>query len=146
MHSSRALEAADSTRVLLESSFAPCTRRYLQPRRQSFGSGVYSREILNGLAATNPGAQFDWFYRSQRYAKALRLAVPGNVTRRFLADGWGNRSAALFHGLNQRLPRRRFRRQIATFHDLFVLTGDYSTPDFRARFAAQARQAAAEPT
>ena len=107
------------------------------------GVGVYSREILNGLAATNPGAQFDWFYRSQRYAKALRLAVPGNVTRRFLADGWGNRSAALFHGLNQRLPRRRFRRQIATFHDLFVLTGDYSTPDFRARFAAQARQAAA---
>ena len=32
---------------------------------------------------------------------------------------------------------------MATFHDLFVLTGEYSTPEFRARFAAQARDAAA---
>lgn len=31
---------------------------------------------------------------------------------------------------------------MATFHDLFVLTGEYSTRDFRARFAAQARAAA----
>ena len=50
--------------------------------------------------------------------------------------------SALFHGLNQRLPQRRFRRQAATFHDLFVLSGEYSTPEFRARFAAQARNAA----
>ena len=33
---------------------------------------------------------------------------------------------------------------MATFHDLFVLTGEYSTPEFRRRFAQQARQAAAE--
>ena len=32
---------------------------------------------------------------------------------------------------------------IATFHDLFVMTGEYSTPEFRARFTAQARDAAA---
>lgn len=31
---------------------------------------------------------------------------------------------------------------VSTFHDLFVITGDYSTPEFRKRFAAQARQAA----
>jgi glycosyltransferase involved in cell wall biosynthesis len=31
---------------------------------------------------------------------------------------------------------------VCTFHDLFVLTGDYSTPEFRARFAGQARIAA----
>ena len=31
---------------------------------------------------------------------------------------------------------------MATFHDLFVLTGEYSTPEFRARFAEQARHAA----
>ena len=55
----------------------------------------------------------------------------------------GSRSADLFHGLNQRLPQRRFGRQIATFHDLFVLSGEYSTPEFRRRFAAQAREAAA---
>jgi glycosyltransferase involved in cell wall biosynthesis len=35
------------------------------------------------------------------------------------------------------------RRAIATFHDLFVMTGAYSTPEFRARFTAQARDAAA---
>jgi glycosyltransferase involved in cell wall biosynthesis len=58
-------------------------------------------------------------------------------------DSWGNRRASLFHGLNQRLPSCGFKRQIATFHDLFVLSGNYSTAEFRERFAAQARQAAA---
>src|SRR6185312_14985663 len=52
------------------------------------------------------------------------------------------RGGALFHGLNQRLPDVRLRRSIATFHDLFVLTGEYSSAEFRARFAAQARDAA----
>jgi glycosyltransferase involved in cell wall biosynthesis len=32
---------------------------------------------------------------------------------------------------------------VATFHDLFVMTGEYSTSEFRARFTAQAREAAA---
>jgi glycosyltransferase involved in cell wall biosynthesis len=105
--------------------------------------GVYSREILNGLAAGSLAESWDWFYRSQRYWRARREPKPPRVTRRFLADGWGNRSAALFHGLNQRLPAKRFRLQVSTFHDLFVLTGNYSTPDFRERFAQQARSAAA---
>jgi glycosyltransferase involved in cell wall biosynthesis len=107
------------------------------------GVGVYSREILSGAAASGPGDKWEWYYRSQRYWRARRMEVPKNVTRRFLADGWGSRSADLFHGLNQRLPRRRFRRQIATFHDLFVMSGDYSTREFRERFTAQARDAAA---
>ena len=34
------------------------------------------------------------------------------------------------------------RRAVTTFHDLFVLTGEYSTEEFRARFAAQASDAA----
>jgi glycosyltransferase involved in cell wall biosynthesis len=106
------------------------------------GVGVYSREILNGLAAGSAGERWDWFYRSQRYFRARALPKPSNVTRRLLTDSWGNRSADLFHGLNQRLPRRRFRKQIATFHDLFVLSGDYSTAEFRQRFTAQAREAA----
>jgi len=107
------------------------------------GVGVYSREILNGLAASEPAARWDWFYRSQRYFRARGLRKPPNVTRRFLSDKWGNRAADLFHGLNQRLPEKRFRLQIATFHDLFVLSGDYSSKEFRERFAAQARAAAA---
>jgi len=105
--------------------------------------GVYSREILKGLAATQPSTAWEWFYRSQRFWRARGEPKPLNVRRRFLADSWGNRDAQLFHGLNQRLPSKRFRCQISTFHDLFVLTGDYSTMEFRARFAAQAREAAA---
>jgi glycosyltransferase involved in cell wall biosynthesis len=107
------------------------------------GVGVYSREILNGIAASDQADRWDWFYRSQRYFRARSLPKPPSVTRRFLADQWGNRAADLFHGLNQRLPKKRFRRQIATFHDLFVLSGDYSSAEFRERFAVQARDAAA---
>jgi glycosyltransferase involved in cell wall biosynthesis len=107
------------------------------------GVGVYSREILNGLAASEFAENWDWFYRSQRFFRARREPKPANVHRRFLSDNWGDRSADLFHGLNQRLPRRRFRRQVATFHDLFVLSAEYSSPDFRRRFEKQARDAAA---
>ena len=106
------------------------------------GVGVYSRELLYGLAASDSGCEWEWFFRSQRYWRSLRNPIPAGVTRRFLADSWGSRSATLFHGLNQRLPRRRFRQQIATFHDLFVLSGEYSTAEFRDRFAQQAREAA----
>lgn len=98
---------------------------------------------MNGLAASGFAEGWDWFYRSQRYWRAPRLSLPPNVRIRLLSDGRGDRSAGLFHGLNQRLPELRFRKQIATFHDLFVLSGDYSTRDFRDRFAAQAREAAA---
>jgi glycosyltransferase involved in cell wall biosynthesis len=106
------------------------------------GVGVYSREILRGAAELEPDWRWDWFYRSQRYWRARAESRPPGVNVKFLADSLGNRSASVFHGLNQRLPRRGFRRQIATFHDLFVLSGEYSTPEFRARFAAQARDAA----
>lgn len=107
------------------------------------GVGVYSREILNGLAATDFADRWDWFYRWHSYRLGVWTPKPRGVTSRLLADTWGNRAADLFHGLNQRLPKKRFRRQVATFHDLFVLTGNYSTPDFRARFAQQAKEAAA---
>jgi alpha-1,3-rhamnosyl/mannosyltransferase len=66
--------------------------------------------------------------------------LPRNSSRRLLWNNWP-RSADLFHGLNQRIDARH-QRSVATFHDLFVLSGNYSTPDFRARFAAQARTAA----
>jgi alpha-1,3-rhamnosyl/mannosyltransferase len=101
------------------------------------GVGVYSREILRGLAAAHPGQRFDFCYRPHRYRRAVDL--PANARRRLLL---GPQSVDLFHGLNQRLPRIWRGVAIATFHDLFVLTGNYSTPEFRARFAAQAREAA----
>jgi glycosyltransferase involved in cell wall biosynthesis len=107
------------------------------------GVGVYSRELLLALAAAHPDRKFQWHYRPHRFFKSFRENIPSNATRRLLLDGWGPRHA-LFHGLNQRLPKRRFRKQVATFHDLFVMTAEYSTAEFRARFTEQARRAAGE--
>ncbi len=106
------------------------------------GVGVYSREILYGVAKAHPEQRFRFCYRPHRYLKARHEALPSNCRRALLLDHLPPR-AALFHGLNQRLPARVRRPAVATFHDLFVLTGDYSTPEFRRRFAAQAREAAA---
>jgi len=107
------------------------------------GVGVYSREILSGLAQSQPETRFDFCYRPHRFREARRERVAANVHRRLLLEPLWPRGADLFHGLNQRLPRIPMRRAVATFHDLFVLTGDYSTAEFRTRFAAQARDAAA---
>ncbi len=107
------------------------------------GVGLYSHEILYGLAAAQPETRFEFCYRTHRYLRARRLERPANVRLRLLAEPLGPRSADLFHGLNQRLPRISLRRSVATFHDLFVMTGEYSTPEFRARFTEQARDAAA---
>jgi len=104
--------------------------------------GLYSREILMGMAAAHPEMRFDFCYRPHRYLRSRSVQVPPNARRRLLAEPLGPRSAVLFHGLNQRLPHVPMRRAIATFHDLFVMTGEYSTPEFRARFTAQARDAA----
>ena len=106
------------------------------------GVGLYSHEILMGLAGAHPEVRFDFCYRPHRYLRAWRAALPPNARRRVLAEPLGPRGADLFHGLNQRLPGIPMRRAIATFHDLFVMTGEYSTPEFRARFTAQARDAA----
>jgi glycosyltransferase involved in cell wall biosynthesis len=106
------------------------------------GVGLYSREILLGMAASHPETRFDYCYRPHRYLRAWGGALPPNARRRLLAEPLGPRSADVFHGLNQRLPRLALRRAAATFHDLFVMTGEYSTPEFRARFTAQARDAA----
>lgn len=107
------------------------------------GVGLYSREILLGLAAAHPETRFEFSYRPHRFFRSRSLPLPSNVRRRLLAEPLGPRSAALFHGLNQRLPRIPLRRAVVTFHDLFVIAGEYSTPEFRARFAGQAREAAA---
>ena len=50
--------------------------------------------------------------------------------------------ADVFHALNQRVDQREAPRVVSTFHDLFVISGEYSTPEFRKRFAQQARRAA----
>ena len=108
--------------------------------RNLSGVGVYSRKILNGLALAHPDASFLYCYRPHRLLPSFRDTIPRNATRSLLWKNWPRR-ADLLHGLNQRIDAR-YRRTVATFHDLFVLSGDYSTPDFRTRFAGQARAAA----
>ena len=105
------------------------------------GVGLYSREILLGLALAHPEERFWYCFRPHRRFRAFG-AMPSNARRRLIYEPLMPRGSALFHGLNQRLPRMALRRAVATFHDLFVITGEYSTPEFRARFTEQARDAA----
>jgi len=107
------------------------------------GVGVYSREILAGLARAHAGDWFTFCYRPHRFLRSFGERLPANARRFLLGETRAPRSADVFHGLNQRLPHARLRRAVTTFHDLFVLTGEYSTPEFRRRFAEQARDAAA---
>lgn len=105
------------------------------------GIAVYSQELLSGLARLFPQDEFLHCYRPKQLRKAPRPASP-NVHRRLLFPPLPTFRADLFHALNQRIDHRPARRVVATFHDLFVLTADYSSPDFRTRFAEQARHAA----
>jgi glycosyltransferase involved in cell wall biosynthesis len=107
--------------------------------RNPTGVGVYSREILHGLAAAHPREEFLFCYRPNRFVRSYRAKLPSNAVRRLLI---GTPPGDLFHALNQRLDARA-RRAVTTFHDLFVFTAEYSGPDFRARFMEQARRAAA---
>jgi glycosyltransferase involved in cell wall biosynthesis len=108
--------------------------------RNPSGVAVYSREILLGLARAHPEERFQWHFRPHRFLRSFRDALPRNATRRILR---GVPRAALFHALNQRVEvTATGPRTVATFHDLFVLTSDYSSPEFRERFSKQARQAA----
>lgn len=106
------------------------------------GVGVYCREILRGLTAAHPGQRFTAAFRSQRFIQSFGAPLPRNCARTLLWDGGMAGRAWIFHGLNQRMPRFESPRRCCTFHDLFVLTGEYSSPDFRERFARQARDAA----
>ena len=107
------------------------------------GVGVYSREILRGLAAAHPEVRWLWCYRAHRWRESASEGLPANVGRRLLWRAPLAHGVDLFHALNQRADSSIPGRIVSTFHDLFVLTAEYSSPEFRARFAQQARQAAA---
>jgi glycosyltransferase involved in cell wall biosynthesis len=108
------------------------------------GVGVYSREILWGMAEQHPEERFRWCYRPHKILRSWNDRVPSNVSRGLLRYSAPPRSAQLFHALNQRVefPAAKRVPVVTTFHDLFVLTGEYSSPEFRTRFAEQARRAA----
>lgn len=102
---------------------------------------MYSRQILFGLAETHAATDFLYCYRPHRFFRSFREHIARNAHRRLLLKGHSV-SADLFHGLNQRIDSTRYQRTVSTFHDLFVLSGDYSTADFRRKFAQQAHEAA----
>jgi glycosyltransferase involved in cell wall biosynthesis len=108
---------------------------------QPSGIAVYTREVLSGLARAYPQDEFLFCYRPKQWRRAPHLAFP-NVRRRLLQPPIPTFTADLFHALNQRVDRRQAKKMVSTFHDLFVMTADYSSPEFRTRFAAQARRAA----
>lgn len=101
--------------------------------KQLSGVGKYSLHLMEGLAGLPVGSRMRRYYRPHRW---MRASWP----KRLLLDSAPG--VDLFHGLNQRLPKKRRAAMVSTFHDLFVLSGEYSTPEFRARFIAQAREAA----
>jgi glycosyltransferase involved in cell wall biosynthesis len=105
------------------------------------GIAVYSRELLSGLANIYTQDEFVFCYRPKQWRQASRPKLP-NVRRRLLQPPLPTFNADLFHALNQRVDRRPAKKVISTFHDLFVMTGEYSSPDFRKRFTEQARRAA----
>jgi len=94
--------------------------------------------MLFGLARAHPEEKFLYCYRPHQLLRSFSESLPKNATWRLLA---GKPPGDVFHALNQRVDVRA-RRTVATFHDLFVMTSEYSSPDFRARFTAQARRAA----
>ena len=108
------------------------------------GVGVYSRHILFGLARFQPEQSFLFCYRPHRFLGSLKEKLPGNVSRALLRNGGiGPWRGELFHALNQRIDAKPCGRTVSTFHDLFVLTDEFSSAEFRRRFAEQARAAAA---
>jgi glycosyltransferase involved in cell wall biosynthesis len=105
------------------------------------GVGVYSRRLIDGLAARHPQSILYECLRAKTFWRAAAPLRP-NIRRRLLQPPLPLFGVDLFHALNQRVDRRPARCVVATFHDLFVLTAEYSTRDFRERFARQARRAA----
>jgi glycosyltransferase involved in cell wall biosynthesis len=102
--------------------------------KQLSGVGKYSLHLMDGLARLFPELRLRRYYRPHRWVRAPwpKRLLFGN------APG----SVDVFHGLNQRLPRAGRAKMVSTFHDLFVLSGEYSTEEFRVRFIEQAREAA----
>ncbi len=106
------------------------------------GIGVYSNRLMTGLSLAHPDDRFLFCYRPKQFLKSKK-PVQRNAGRRILQPPLPVFDANLFHALNQRVDRRPTRRVVSTFHDLFVMTAEYSSKEFRARFTEQARRAVA---
>jgi len=120
---------------------------------QPSGVAVYSRRLIESLAACGAPHRFLVCYRLSRFRRRrefLRPAPAGaSGAPRFSLKlfqepltFWLKWQADLFHSLAQRPAPFRFRKEIVTIHDIFPVTGrDYSTPEFQRKFSALLREA-----
>jgi glycosyltransferase involved in cell wall biosynthesis len=109
---------------------------------QPSGIAVYSQHLLHGLATHYPNGRFIYCYRLKQFFRASSAELP-NAGKAILLPPLLTFRAEIFHALNQRVDHRTTKRVVSTFHDLFVMTAEYSSPSFRDRFTRQAREAAA---
>lgn len=110
--------------------------------RNLSGVGVYCRRLMWGMSGAQGESRFRFCYRPHRFLRSFGERLPPNASRGLLT-AFLRPGGDVFHALNQRAPAARVKRLVVTFHDLFVMTGEYSTAEFRARFTAQAKEAAA---
>jgi len=112
------------------------------------GVAAYCSNLIEAFARYAPDKQFLLCYRANRFLRSLTSPRAGANMSRYLLEDFTvpllRRRIDLFHGLNQKLPVGTFHRTVTTFHDLFVMTDDYSTPAFRRRFTLFAEEAAAK--
>jgi len=122
------------------------------------GTGVYSARLIAALAAlsVSSGAflpedscRLTLCFRPGPYLRWARRQKwpPGCSLQPLYEPFFCPRRVALFHGLNQRLLRRRYPAEVVTVHDVFpVSSPDYSTPQFQERFTEILRHAVRHAT
>ena len=122
---------------------------------QPSGVAVYSRRLIETLAAIESRHRFLLCYRLSRFKRRkdfLRPAKPAGAkgpefSIRYYQEPltfWLPWQARLFHSLAQRPPAFHFKKEVVTVFDIFPITGrDYSTPDFQQKFSALLREAVA---
>ena len=111
---------------------------------QPSGMAVYSRRLIESLAALETTHHFLLCYRLSRFGRRREFLLPGarrpTFSVRFFQEPftfWLPWQARLFHSLAQRPPAFHFEKEVVTVHDVFPLTGrDYSTPEFQRKFSA----------
>src|SRR5690242_5307173 len=112
-------------RIALDATYAA----YPEPT----GIGIYSQRLISALAASLPSGDECRLSLCFRFGPYVRRALwqpwPAgcSLVPLFESGPW-MRCMQLFHGLNQRLPKKTSAAQIVTIHDLFPLTSpDFST-------------------
>src|SRR6516162_6181176 len=129
------------------------------------GIAVYSRRLIESLAALETPHRFLICYRLSRFRRRADFLRPQEKSAlgpqqagacqqvaprptfsvRFMQEHltfWLPWQADVFHSLAQRPPAFRFPKEVVTVLDIFPITGrDYSTPDFQQRFSALLREA-----